>query len=289
MHAAGLVPLLIWNAVCFVASDATFGDTGARAVPNTPGLTASDAEDGRAQLVQLLGPDKRLRDFAPLTTERGERAFLLLFVTAPIAEPSVGEKLRPQPRSCPEDAEGIALGGIYHVGLVIGDKLVNEVQLPGTSAWSPRSTLDFPVRNTRFNNYVDWGQGSPIAYDDPSAEVVEPTKLIQLVDYNGDGHAWEFRLVQNEGGCGATVALSAGYSAKQRRAILYPVIVGAERLYWYPHLFPAPSPALSTKGKLHYEVNCFDHGNDTHVEQWFQYDRKAEAWTRKKSVQHPCD
>lgn len=247
----------------------------------------SDQSGTRTKLEQLFGPGKRVRDFEPFVTERGEPALLVLFVTN--ATDWSGKVKLDEPISCPAEVAGIPLTGTYHVALVINQQLVNEVPIPRrddlpADAASPE--LSLPLRNTRFFNECFFGPGPTIDYDDPKSQDVEPTKLIQLADFNGDGHAWEFRVIQDGDACGHKVTLLAGYSAKQRRVILYPILKGKTLAYWHDNFFPNPGkPAIS---KRRYEWPCGDHGNDVfHVEE-FEYNVPIEAWVLTREDDGLC-
>lgn len=235
----------------------------------------SDDAAMRAQLAKILGRGRRLRDFAPFTTERDESAFLVVFVTG-ATEPSDQRDLGFV--SCPEEVAGTPLIGVYHVGLIVRGRVVNEVPIPGNedSPDSRTSVLAFPLRNTRFHNSIFWDQGGPIEFDDPTATIVEPTQLITLADYTGDGHAWELRLIHDGQSCGHKDTLLAGYSGVQHRVILYPIVMGKERAYWHDNFFPsARHPSAAT---VQWEMQCGDHGNDIFSERHFEYNPVLEAW-----------
>jgi hypothetical protein len=286
-HRRTLILVMLAAVVCIRVEPPALGDMVA---PTTPTATNSGTADDSAvqtQLSTLLGPTKRLRDFAPFTTERGESAFLVLFVTDSI-EPTKNTDLS-QAMSCSGDVEGIGLSGTYHVGLVLGAKLINDVAVPcnaGGMICGHPMELSFPLWNTRYANYEYWGQRGPIAFDAPSAKIVEPTKLITLADFNGDGHAWEFRLVQWGGACGYIDSLVAGYSPTQRRAILYPIIMGKELRYWHANFFPpVDQPNAET---VDYDVPCGDHGGELQDDQRFEYNAALEAWVMTREDHHLC-
>src|SRR5713101_4275425 len=98
---------------------------GATAAP-----AGKDDSSIHERLQALVGPEKRLRDYAPFVTERGEHANLVLFVTDAVEPPADARLHEPEESSCPEMVTGIALRGTYHVGLVIGRRLINEVVIP---------------------------------------------------------------------------------------------------------------------------------------------------------------
>jgi len=175
--------------------------TGATTAP-----TGRDDASIHERLQALVGPEKRLRDYAPFVTERGEHANLVLFVTDAV-DPPTDAQLEDIP-TCPGMVMAIPLRGTYHVALVVSGRLINEVAIPPAYSYPlfrlwelppglpDDPTLALPMKNTAEFNYVFWGQGQRT-----TSKKIEPTKLIKLADFNGDGHAWEFRLVQ-PGACG---------------------------------------------------------------------------------------
>ena len=203
-------------------------------------------------------------------TERGEPATLVLFVTN-ATEPAVHAELG-ELMSCPEMVTGIPLAGDYHVGLVRGGALVSQVSIPrvneGTDEPS-RSAIALPLRNTRQWNAVFWG-GEPT-----ESHEVEPTKLMRLADFDGDGHAWEFRLVQ-PGVCGHVMTLLAGYSARRREAIVYPIIEHGRRIWWQDNLFPSPMNPLARE--VRWRIPCGDHGMEVDWRRRYEYRADQEAW-----------
>lgn len=258
----------------------------AGAVPAAPPASARDVVALTDEVEQVLGSERLLRSFAPFTTERGESAVLVLFVTGATG-PTVLANLE-GPLSCPDAAAGIGLTGTYHVGLVRGGALINDVVIPCTQEADCVSTeaMSFPLVNTRYNNFSYWGQGSPVEWNDPQANVVQPTDLITLADYTADGNAWEFRLVLHGGACGHTATLLAGYSPRRREAILFPIVAGGSVSYWHDNLYPAPVRPTATS--LHYGLPCLDHGNQLRLDEWYVYNPEIEAWVRTQEEQHLC-
>ncbi len=184
--------------------------------------------EGRAivvgQLEEIL-KGARIRDYAPFETERGEGALLVLYATDAVDPPD--DATLPADADCATRVTGIPLLAHYHVALVVRGALVDTVDVPSDGL------LALPLANRGAANARDWGQ----ATDDPGG--LQDTRLVKLADYTGDGNAWEFRLVRPHG-CGAPDTLLAGYSARQRRAILYPVVRDGDPSVWNPGFFPPP-------------------------------------------------
>lgn len=238
---------------------------------------------GETDLQALLGAEKRLRDSADFITEKGEPATLVLYVTK-VEEPPSDRVDLDEPLSCGNQAEGIPLTGVYHVALVIDGAIVNGVTIspPGGGA---DGLMSLPMRNLPYYNYHDWGQGTEVEFD-AAARHTEPTKLIRLADFNGDGHAWEFRLLS--GICGHFSTLAAGYSAARRSVIVYPIFSGPFHSDWSDNFFAHPSVGNGTR--IETLFRCGDHGNeDREVWQEYLYDAEREAWVLNRHRERDCD
>jgi hypothetical protein len=241
------------------------------------------AADGDLQA--LLGPEKRVRDSVSFTTEKGEAAALVLYVTEVEAVGGTGDDEIAQPLGCPEQVAGIRLTGVYHVALVIDGKLINELTV-SNPAGGADDRIALPLRNLPYYNYLHWGQGTAVEYD-AAVKRTEPTKLLRLADFNGDGRAWEFRLVQPGGACGHLNTLVAGYSAARRAVVVFPILSGPFRSDWADNLFP--NPTLGAGTALESTFPCADHGNEKEVWQEYAYDAGREAWVLRRHRERDCD
>lgn len=224
-----------------------------------------------------------MRDHATFRSERDEPALIVLYASE-VTEPEPAAELD-EPITCPSYIAGIPLTGLYHLALFIGDELVNRLDVPAAGAWVD-GKLRLALRNVRWSNHLFWGQGEPVEPDDPRGRIVEPTKLLKLADYNGDGRAWELRLVESGGSCGHYQTVLAGYSARQRKLILFPIVAGAAVRYWHLDFFPSPlaTPATSVRQVW----PCGDHGNPLLGENDFEYNPHLEAWVRTGTVDRLC-
>jgi hypothetical protein len=250
---------------------------------NLPLVPADGNAATEKALQVLLGPAKRLRDYATFVTERGETAELVLFVTDAI-DPPPDAKLGDV--WCGERVRGIPLTGTYHVGLVMDGKLVNQVTIPRFRVPpdpEPESgPIELPLKNSAESNHEVWGTGDP----DENADDVKPTKLMRLADFNSDGHAWEFRLVLF-GICGHDETLLAGYSPSRRQAIVFPIIEHGQRVYWEDNLFPSPRRPNATR--VEWIWQCGDHGLDEEIQRTFVYSQPQEAWLLTCEHVRACD
>jgi hypothetical protein len=247
--------------------------------PISPRFGAAEQDNLQA----LLGPEKRVRDSVSFTTEKGERAALVLYVTN--VQAFGGDRVEIEaPLGCADQVAGIPLAGVYHVALIVDGVVINEITLspPGGGA---DGVMALPLRNLPRYNYEHWGQGTPEEYD-PEAKQTEPTKLLRLADFNGDGRAWEFRLVQS-GVCGHFSTLVAGYSAARRAAIVHPILSGPFRSDWADNFFAHPTVGNGTR--IESSFACGDHGNETEVWQEYLYDPKREAWVLNRHRERVCE
>ncbi len=253
-----------------------------------PGAATQPQRGHRVQIVRLLGPGRRLREFVDFRTERGEAAALVLFVTNIIHDVDETQQLE-EVLTCPDEVPGIGLEATYHLALVISGRLINELVIPSPSepADAANPTLFLPVRHLRSFNASLWGQELPLRHDNAKGDVVEPTRLIKLADFNGDGRRWEFRLLQPGNACCHRFGLIAGYSAQQRRAIIFPVFEGPRAVYWEDNVFPHPDDARGGRLTRHYE--CGDHGNTVDSLSEFVYDPKREAWVLDVTRSKDCE
>jgi len=226
-----------------------------------------------ARLQALLGRDKLLRDFATFTTERGEPAALLLYVTHAHERSEIESCLDGGGMICDDGI--VWLDGNYSVALVVGGQFVNSVQIPELGS--------LPLMKYRSDT-------SPLAPDRryPRPDELERVKLIELAHYNGDSDSWEFRLQQYEDSSDQDTML-AGYSARQRKAVLYPIISGKERNYWHVNLFPSAAHASKGRGRFRYNLTCGFMGSSMQVTEEFTYDADQEAWVRTRLESRDCE
>ena len=237
-----------------------------------------------SDLQTLLGPKKRFRDSADFTTEKGERAALVLYVTN-VQTPG-GDRVEIEPPlSCGNEVAGIPLTGVYHVALVIGGALVNELTISPPGGGKD-NLMALPTRNLPVFNYVHWGQGTPVEYN-AEATHTEPTKLLRLADFNGDGHAWEFRLVQPTDACGHLNTLVAGYSPTRRVAVVYPILSGPLRSDWADNFFALPT--VGNGVRVESTFACGDHGNERETWQEYLYDAASEVWVLHRHRERDCN
>jgi len=229
-----------------------------------------------ARLRTRFGPDKLVRDFVTFKTEKGEAATLVLYITGARAEDS-GCDTTPF-CGCPVYGQ-VSLFGTYVLALVVGDTVINEVPLALNNGM-------LPLISDHASNHRLWGQGAQVRKQNPRQSKNEVVKLMKLVDYNGDGHAWEVRFAQH-GACGHLLTQVAGYSARQRKAVIYPIIAD-DTVYWADNLFPAPDDAAQAV-RLRYGLACGDHGNETYSADEYAYEPAREAWVRTRAERHACN
>jgi hypothetical protein len=238
-----------------------------------------DEAGTRQQLQALLGGGEVVRDFARFTTERGEAAMLVVYLTE--AEEHYSgcyDEYDPQygPYNC--DYDGVTwLQGTYWTALVIGNKVINRIKLP------PHTQL--PLTGFHGLNHDLWGQGDDCMTDNPCYGQIERTKVVKLLDYNGEGHPWEFRLVRYEM-TGHEDTVLVGYSARQRKVIVYPVFEGNDRHESYDNFFPSPNAPDARV--VHYHTDCGAHGSEIGNDRDFAYNPEQEAWVMTWEQEVDC-
>lgn len=240
-----------------------------------PQAGAFSGAEGRAlvrgQLAELLGAGATIRDFAPFETERGEGAFLVLYVTDADTPPD--DATLPADPTCPQMVEGVALTGRYHVALVVRGTLVNTVAVPD-------GPLALPVRHLPEWNARYWADDGPAA-----SNGLAPTRLVLLADFNQDGHADEFRLLRYDGPCGHVDTLLVGYSRRRRQVVIYTVLGRDGGTEWADNFFPHPAQAAARRRRL---VGGCDHGGEVETTVKYAYDARQEAWRLFRRRARPC-
>jgi hypothetical protein len=146
--------------------------------------------------------------------------------------------------------------------------------------------MTLPLRNLPYYNYTHWGQGTPLEYD-AEAKHTEPTKVLRLADFNGDGKAWEFRIVQAGGACDHLNTLLAGYSPARRAVVIFPVLAGPFRSDWNDDFFA--HPAAVSGSRVESKFPCAPGGSEAEIWQEYLYDGAREAWVMNRHRERACE
>ena len=209
---------------------------------------------------------KEQRDSVAFTTERGEKAKLVLYIRNGRRGTATLDDLQ----TCPGQVEGVPLAGSYSLALFVKNKLVNEVDLESPDG----EPLRLPLRNLVTSNNSLYGGRKPRSVADDTK--IEPTKLVNLRDVTGDGKAWEFRLAGGYESCGHFSTILAGYSPLTGRAAIFPVEIDAKSTKWTTNVFP--SPATQAVSPLRWVWPCGDHGSETEDRLTITFDPAIETW-----------
>ena len=154
--------------------------------------------------------------------------------------------------SCPTQILGQAMIGDYHAALVEDGKIISDVNVPNLANFESEDKLALVYVNYDYEDYRD-----------ATKNKLKVEELIDLKDYTGDGNANEFILTTTSGGCGFYENLVVGYD----------VSTDSVRLYsdWIGRFDPVA-------GRAYDLFECGDHGSDTRVEKWWEFNEDIEKF-----------
>lgn len=118
---------------------------------------------------------------------------------------------------------------------------------------------------------------------DHEARQFAEAKLLRLRGLNGNGLPHEFQLEVYIVACSHVQVLTAGYSARQQRAVIYPILEGQATYYWHDNFYP------DAKGTIEWRFRCGDHANDIDARKTFEFDRVMEAYVLTRHSETPCE
>src|SRR5215203_675964 len=170
----------------------------------------------------------------PLELEGGRQRALVLWMLRPKKYPRGGEEIY----TCPEETRGSFYRGPARVSLVDTEagRVVNTLKIAQEySHGEDEFDLPYRIRGSYYHvpGVAEGREGRPT--------------ILHLRDFNGDGRAHEFALLDALACMGLETALF-GYSEKQDRVIQYPVRLETEykgektteTLNWVDYLFAKP-------------------------------------------------
>lgn len=256
-------------------------------LPPTPLVPPHRSPEGRQaesgtsleERVQTVLPQGALlRDLEPIP---GTRKALVIY----ILDPDIDEEqpLDDYVLTCPGQVNGQAIRGAYHLALFENGRFVNDVRIPGDVIFG-----DIPGQTGIVYRQLEAlirGQHATARenVEDGTAQLAE-VKLLRLRDLNGDGRPHEFNLRVYLAACGHVQVLIAGYSAKQGRAIVYPLLGDHKSPdYWHDNFYP------DQDGTVHYRFACADHANDVEVLKTFEFDAQLEAYVLTSRSERECE
>lgn len=222
----------------------------------------------------LLGTGVTIREVARLTTDKGEQAAIVLYLT----DAAVVDRQQGHSHSCATFHYGESwIWGESALALFIENTLINRIDLGHRT---------FALTIDHGSNRHYWGEPNRPRMPSSSNDI-EPVTLMRLSDYTGDGNAWEFRIVEGVGSCGHNLSLLYGYSARRRQLIKYPIYNGTELVDEEVDIFPGPLH-IFRPGHARSAFMCRDHGSDVQNVTEYAYDNKKEAWFVTRSESRLC-
>lgn len=230
------------------------------------------------QIVNQLPMGAMLRDAEPIP---GTGKALILYILDP--EIAAEDPLESYALTCPGEVNGQPIEGVYHLALVEDGAIVNDVEIPGDSLAEHRpQRLRLVYR--QLESILDGQRGAAMdRVENGTARLVE-AKLLKLRDLNGDGLPHEFTLSYQLGACGHVRVLIAGYSVRQGRAIVYPILGDRHSpYYWHDNFFPDKT------GTIQWHLSCGDHGSPYGERKMFTFSEKRQAYVLRTRSQYECD
>jgi len=237
----------------------------------------TDIENHRVKrrIKALLPDNSMLRDCEHLPSTG---KFLVIY----IVEPKI-EKYEPNRSysTCPPLVHGQPIRGEYHLALYEEGYFVNDTAIPRVSSRELKLVYRQTVSNIESRGFTAM---NPIQDEGDSFEM-KRVKLLTLSDLTGDGLAHQFQVKMFGGACGHALVLTAGYSKKENRAVVYP-IRGENPFrpyYWYDNFYP------NREGVVEWEFQCADHGNDVYEHKRFVFNEELEAYVLTVNEQVKCE
>lgn len=244
----------------------------------SPRLTGTQlsAERLEAQIRAQLPAGALLREFRPIPSTSKT---LVIYIEHSVVESDEG--LEASIWTCSGQVNGQGIEGVYHLALWDGTRFASDVILPPAWKETPSGVQTIVYRQYKQVLHRLWGGAAPLDKND-ALKLVE-VRLMQLKDLNGDGLAHEFQLVVYVAGCGHVQVLTAGYSVKQQKAIVYPVFEESdEPSFWSDNFYPDET------GVVRWKLPCGDHANDVDTEKTFGFDPAREAYVLRAHSETIC-
>lgn len=212
----------------------------------------------KKNIEKILPAGAFLRDYKKLNGA-GDNAYLVIYVEKDFTvDKTEGEALL----SCPGEIVGQPIKGKYHLELIENYKTINDVSIP----YYMDRDLALVYRNIKANIYGNFNRKDGME--------MEGVPLLVLKDYTGDEKPFEFLIITSEGGCGFWNGLVAGYDPDTNKAVLFSD--------WIHNLNP------NNKGYFQYLFDCGNHGNQTRVEEDYQYSPTVKWFIKTGERQTPC-
>ncbi len=212
------------------------------------------------EIKAALPPGSFLREFEKIPDIKGD-VYIGLYV---LNSKSSLKKENPVGQSdpsnlfftCPEATVGQPIVGDYYLFSFSDKVLTSTLVVPSSYGDSLSVENMFSFYNTTWNNcnYFDFiSEGC----QNKATNILEKTKLIQMLDLTGDKKRFEFVLTGTAEGCGYISRLIAGYDEKLNSVVIYPVNSSGKIYYWNYRFIPID-------GTCSVVELCGDYGNETY-------------------------
>ncbi len=182
------------------------------------------------ELKKLLPPEAVIIETQPITRINNPNRLLVLWMINPNQHCKINDIY-----TCPDYALGSIYTGPTRVSLVDtrGIKIINTVKIV-LSENEDLMAISYRIHKDMWYKFY-----FPLRKLQGAEDEIEIyTKIMQLMDYNGDGKPLEFSLMAPPPACMGWSTTLIGYSEKQDKVIIYPIEREKGRIgYWAGYLF----------------------------------------------------
>ncbi|MBS3789015.1 hypothetical protein KGY79_12575 [Candidatus Bipolaricaulota bacterium] len=247
-------------------------------IPLTAHARASHYNSTVAKRIKNLLPEGAfLRDYS-IISEKDK--VLVLY----ILDYEIAKKYRPDAYiTCPGQVHGQPIEGIYYLGLIENNKMVNSIKLPTKSrVETTPGKLEIVYR--QLNETIHRKYNGPKPKSEKEAMEMSVVRLLNLKDLTGDGRPYEFQVEVYVSGCGHVEVLTAGYSPYRNEAIVFPIIgrEPTEPYYWHDNFLPDET------GTVNWEYKCGDHASTIYAHEKFEFNQTIEAFVMTEYERISC-
>lgn len=165
--------------------------------------------------------------------------------------------------TCPEATTGQPIVGDYYLFSFSDKKITSSIVIPSCYGDSLSNENMFSFYNTPENNCNSFTFNSENCQN-IATNMLEKTKLIQMMDLTGDKKRNEFVITGTQDACGFINRLIAGYDEESKKAVIYPVSNGKSITQWNYRFVP-------TDGTCSVVILCGDHGNETYERKDYRF------------------
>ncbi|MBS3788314.1 hypothetical protein KGY79_09000 [Candidatus Bipolaricaulota bacterium] len=238
-----------------------------------PSVSQAETMGVKNRIKALLPKNSMLRDYEQIPNMD---KYLVIYITDPEIEEHEPDT---DYSTCPPLVHGQPIYGEYHLALYDDGYFINDVTIPWNSSWEMKIVYRQPEGNVRRRSFEEMYPDK----DEPFR--MKRVKLLTFSDLTGDGLPHQFQIEVFGGSCGHASVLTAGYSKKEDKAVIYP-IKGRNPFrpyYWHDNFYP------NENGEFTWELRCGDHGNGTYKREKFEFDKDLQAYVLEESEKTPCE